>query len=154
MTLDDLTPDRELTDALRQFDHTAAPTPAELHALAHKIVSRARPLLQQRRAGTLARALGRTAAQALAWWEYPAAWARTLIPLGVTTALMAVACILWASLARLPVAPPGVATSVPMRGVEAENMVSQRVLYSLVAPLEQQVVPIVPVVASSRGAAR
>lgn len=132
MTFEDLTPDHEVTDALRRFDHAPAPSASQLRGLARRIVSSAAPLLEPRRANTVA------------WWDYPAVWARTLIPLGVTTALMAVACILWAALAQLPVAPQRVADAVPMRGVETENMVSQRVLFSLVAPLEQHVVPDAP----------
>jgi len=83
MTRHDLNRDRELSQALRRLD-PAQPTRAEMSALARRIVARATPLLDSRRRAT-------------AWWEYAAAWAHTLIPLGVATAVVAAACISWIS---------------------------------------------------------
>jgi hypothetical protein len=86
MTRHDLNRDRELSQALRRLD-PAQPTRAEISALARRIVARATPLLDSRRRATV-------------WWEYAAAWAHTLIPLGVATAVVAAACISWISTER------------------------------------------------------
>lgn len=125
MKNEDVPPDQQVVDALRQFDHVPAHTPAELSALSRRIVSRAHALLDDRR----------VRAQ---WWEYPAGWARTLIPLGVTTGLLAAGFLLWAHVARLPVSPR-LDTTV---GRETEAMTSQRLLYSLVGPVELDIAPV------------
>jgi hypothetical protein len=59
-------------------------------ALARRIVTRAAPLLDARRRA------------ALSWWEYAAAWAGTLLPLGVAAAFVATVCLAWSSAARAP----------------------------------------------------
>lgn len=75
--------DREIREALQQL--YPPPSPERLRVLSRRIERRARPLLAARRR------------QPLTWWEYPAAWASTLLPLGLATALAAAACLLWIS---------------------------------------------------------
>ena len=82
--------DREidLTSALQRLD-PPPPTPAQLSALGRRILARAVPLLDaRRRRGT-------------AWWDYAAAWAGPLLPLGLVTALVA-ACVVWLASVRQP----------------------------------------------------
>jgi hypothetical protein len=122
MKSDDSLRDPALTDALRQFDRAPNPSVAELRPLVRRIVSHAQPLMP-----------GATAAPQ-SWWEFPASWARTLIPIGIATAAVGIG-ILWTTRIIAPAPLPG--------GVLAETneMSSQQMLYSLVAPVEQQVVP-------------
>ena len=84
--------DRELAGALRRLDPPAA-TPAQMAALARRIVTRAAPLLDARRRG------------AARWWEYAANWAGTLRPLGVAAAFVATVCLAWSSAARTSARP-------------------------------------------------
>jgi hypothetical protein len=77
-------PDRELARALRRLD-PPAPTSAQMSALARRIMTRAVPLLDARRRC------------ASTWWEYAAAWAGTLLPLGAAAAFIAAACLVWSS---------------------------------------------------------
>ena len=84
--------DRELARALRRLD-PPTPTPAQLASLARRIVARATPLLDPRRRA------------ASSWLEYAAAWAGTLLPLGVAAAFVASVCLAWSSTAR-PLARP------------------------------------------------
>jgi hypothetical protein len=56
-------------------------------ALARRIMSRATPLLDARR-------------RASSWWEYAAAWAGTLLPLGVAAAFVATVCLAWSTSVR------------------------------------------------------
>lgn len=77
--------DRELCRALRRLD-PPAPTPAQMTALARRIITRATPLLDARRRGSAR------------WWEYAAAWAGTLLPLGAAAAFVASACLAWSSI--------------------------------------------------------
>jgi len=85
-------PDRELARALRRLD-PPAPTTTQMAALAQRIVRRGTPLLDARRRS------------ASSWWEYPAAWAGTLLPLGVAAAFVATVCLAWNSVARTAVRP-------------------------------------------------
>lgn len=91
MRHNDSRPDRELARALGRLDPPAA-TATQLAALAQRIVRRATPLLDARRRGA-------------AWWEYPAAWAGTLLPLGVAAAFVASVCLAWSSAVRVPARP-------------------------------------------------
>jgi len=84
--------DQELARALRRLA-PPTPTPAQLASLARRIVARATPLLDPRRRA------------ASSWWEYAAAWAGTLLPLGVAAAFVASVCLAWSSTAR-PLARP------------------------------------------------
>jgi hypothetical protein len=59
-----------------------------MSALARRIITRATPLLEARRRG------------AARWWEYAAAWAGTLLPLGAAAAFVATVCLAWSSAAR------------------------------------------------------
>jgi len=90
MRPNDIGPDRELARELRRLD-PPAPTVAQMSALARRIMSRATPLLDARRRG------------AASWWEYAAAWAGTLLPLGVAAAFVATVCLAWSSAARMQV---------------------------------------------------
>lgn len=92
MRPNDSRPDRELARALRRLD-PPAPTTTQMAALAQRIVRRATPLLDSRRR------------RAASWWEYPAAWAGTLLPLGVAAAFVASVCLAWSSAVRIPVRP-------------------------------------------------
>lgn len=86
----DLFSDRELGRALRRLD-PPAPTSAQMATLARRIVQRATPILDARRRGKLS------------WWEYAAAWAGTLLPLGAVAALVASISLAWTSTTRAPV---------------------------------------------------
>lgn len=88
----DSRPDRELARALRRFD-PPAPTTTQMAAVAQRIVRRATPLLDARRRA------------ASSWWEYPAAWAGTLLPIGVAAAFVATVCLAWSSVSRAPARP-------------------------------------------------
>jgi hypothetical protein len=96
--------DRELARALRRLDPPAS-TPAQMAALARRIVTRAAPMLNARRRG------------AARWWEYAAAWAGTLLPLGVAAAFVATVCLAWSSGARAPVRPHPVERTALLRAV-------------------------------------
>lgn len=74
--------DRELARELRRLD-SPAPTGVQMAALARRIVARATPLLDARRRSTST------------WWEYAAAWAGTLLPLGMAAAFVATVCLAW-----------------------------------------------------------
>ena len=89
MRPNDSGPDRELARALRRLD-PSAPTGLQMKALARRIVTRATPLLDARRRGSVS------------WWEYAAAWAGTLLPLGVAAAFVATVCLAWSSGVRPP----------------------------------------------------
>lgn len=83
----DFLSDRELARALRRLD-PPAPTSAQMAGLARRIMTRATPLLDARRRGSAR------------WWEYAAAWAGTLLPLGAAAALVASVCLVWNSATR------------------------------------------------------
>jgi len=97
-------PDRELARALRRLDPPAA-TPAQMAALARRIVTRATPLLDARRRG------------AARWWEYAAAWAGTLLPLGVAAAFVATVCLALSAGPRTPARPHPVERTALLRAV-------------------------------------
>ena len=79
--------DRDIREALQRL--YPPPAPGRLTQLSRRIEREARPLLAARRR------------QPTAWWEYPAAWAGTLLPLGLATAIAAAACLAWISSDRL-----------------------------------------------------
>lgn len=123
MKHDDVTPDRAVGDALRAFE-PATPSVDDVHALARRITAAAEPLLARRR-------------NAL-WWDYAASWARTLIPIGVTAAVAASACIVWAAHSATMRVDMALARS---RAADSDALGAQQLLYSLVAPVEENVVP-------------
>jgi hypothetical protein len=130
MRHDDLSPDPALRDMLRRFDPASAVTPAGRQALARRIAAGASPILAARR---------RTAPS---WWEFTAGWARTLIPLGVATALVAAGTILWASRtaarsAMIPVAAPD-----SLVGAVPHDHTSQHLVDFLVTPTGARVAPV------------
>src|SRR5256885_17023190 len=84
MRPNDSYPDRQLGRALRRLD-PPAPTSIQMATLARRIMTRATPLLDARRRGRAR------------WWEYAAAWAGTLLPLGAAAALVAGVCLAWNS---------------------------------------------------------
>lgn len=88
----DLFTDRELGRALRRLD-PPAPTSTQMSSLARRIMTHATPLLDARRRGVTS------------WWEYAAAWAGTLLPLGVAAAFVASVCLAWSSAVSTPARP-------------------------------------------------
>src|SRR5436309_12416093 len=104
MRRNDSLPDRELARALRRLD-PPAPTQAQMTSLARRIMSHSTPLLDARRRG------------ASTWWEYAAAWAGTLLPLGAAAAFAATACLAWSSTTRAPVRPHAVERTALLRAV-------------------------------------
>src|SRR5689334_20500120 len=101
----DSLPDRELASALRRLD-PPAPTPVQMSALARRIMTRAAPLLDARRRA------------ASSWWEYAAAWAGTLLPLGAAAAFVAAACLAWTTAtSRATMRPHAVERTALLRAV-------------------------------------
>lgn len=114
-------PDRELARALRRLD-PPAPTSAQMSALARRIVTRAVPLLDARRRG------------ASTWWEYAAAWAGTLLPLGAAAAFIAAACLVWTSAATRPARPHAIERAALLRVVTDRAASPELLDYVLDAP--------------------
>ena len=129
MRFDDPAPDRELGEVLRRFDRMPATSEWKVGVLVRRIVSRGGPLLDGRRS------------RPTPWWQYPGVWARTLIPLGITTTLVAVACILWATLAPLPASTQRVAMNDASSGAPSTDVMSQRLLDALVGPVDRAARP-------------
>ena len=94
MRRNDLHSDRELARELRRLD-PPAPTSAQMSALARRIMIRANPILEARRRG------------AARWWEYAAAWAGTLLPLGAAATLVAGVSLALSATTRAPARPQG-----------------------------------------------
>jgi hypothetical protein len=122
MKRDDLRPDAELRAMLRRFDSPDRVSPDQRAALQRRIAADAEPLLSARRPGSPA------------WWEFTAGWARTLIPLGVATAMVAAGLILWA--AHTPVRQPlvRVASQDSLVSAVPRDRTSQHLLDLLVSP--------------------
>lgn len=122
MTPHDLRPDDELRDLLRRFDPPERGTAAQRAALQRRIAGDAAPVLAARSGATTA------------WWEFAAGWARMLIPLGVGTAAVAGAAIVWSS--RVP--PRAALAPLPARdtlvGVLPHDRTSRDLLDALVTP--------------------
>lgn len=104
MRRNDSLADRELARALRRLD-PPAPTPSQMSSLARRIMTRATPLLDARRRG------------ASTWWEYAAAWAGTLLPLGAAAAFVAAACLAWSTMPRVAARPHAVERTALLRAV-------------------------------------
>lgn len=95
-------------------------TPLEreaLRALHERIMGAARPQLSQHRNARPS------------WIDYAAAWSRTIIPIGVATALVAASCLVWLSV-NAPKSPAGTVEHVAMLGA-ATNAVSSGDLIDL-----------------------
>jgi len=122
MKRDDLRPDPELRDLLRRFDAPEADTRVQRDALARRIRSGAEPLLAARRGAPPA------------WWEFAATWARTLIPLGVATALAAAAIIFWTSRPVRHTLVPTIVTQDSLVGAVPRDPTSRHLLDLLVTP--------------------
>ena len=118
----DLSPDPELRAILRRFDATDRPTADQRRALRRRIEAAAGPLLAGRAHD--------------AWWEFAAVWARTLVPLGLATAVAAAAFIFWASHAngvRAVLAPVPAPDSLV--GSVHRDPTSRHLLDAVVAPM-------------------
>ncbi|MGA9838172.1 MAG: hypothetical protein WBQ26_12710 [Gemmatimonadaceae bacterium] len=117
----DLSPDRELGDLLRRFEAPDRGTADQHRALKRRIEVAAAPLLAER-AGS-------------SWWEFTAVWARTLIPLGLATAVAALVLMVWSSHAgRLRSLREPVAGQDSLVGAAPRERTSQRLLDALVTP--------------------
>jgi hypothetical protein len=114
-------PDRELARALRRLD-PPAPSSAQMSALARRIMSRAVPLLDARRR------------EASTWWEYAAAWAGTLLPLGAAAAFIAAACLVWSSGAARSARPHAIERAALLRVVTNRAASPELLDYVLDAP--------------------
>ena len=76
MSFRDPRPDPTISRALRRVGADDAPSARELAALRRRIVEQAEPFLRRRR-------------NQGAWWEYALAWRRTLVPVALTAAALA-----------------------------------------------------------------
>ncbi|MDE3053822.1 MAG: hypothetical protein KGL38_11300 [Gemmatimonadota bacterium] len=118
----DVTPDPELGAVLRRFDAPDPTADEQRRALKRRIEAAAAPLLAERRNG--------------AWWEFAAVWARTLVPIGLATAVAAAAFIAWTARAG---AGRGALTPVPAQdslvGSVRRDPTSQHLLDAVVAPV-------------------
>jgi hypothetical protein len=121
-------PDRELARALRRLD-PPAPTSAQMSALARRIMTRAVPLLDARRRG------------ASTWWEYAAAWAGTLLPLGAAAAFIAAACLVWSSGSTRSARPHAIERAALLRVVTNRAASPELLDYVLDAPGTESVTP-------------
>ena len=128
MKHDDLAPDPELARALHRFDSVPEHSLADLHTLTRDIVAGAAPILDARGHRTTP------------WWEYAAAWSRTLIPIGVTTALVAAGFIIWAT--RTSAAAAERANEIARANTGTDAFASQALINTLVAPVELDIVPV------------
>lgn len=118
----DPSPDPELGAILRRFDAPDRATDDRRRALKRRIEAAAAPLLAERAHD--------------AWWAFAAVWARTLIPLGLATALAAAACIVWASragTARAMLSP--VPAQDSLVGSAHRDPTSRHLLDAVVAPM-------------------
>lgn len=129
MRRNDCNPDRELARALRRFD-PPAPTQAQMSGLARRIMSRAVPLLEARRRS------------ASTWWEYAAAWAGTLLPLGAAAAFIAAACLVWTSAAARPARPHAIERAALLRVVTNRASSPELLDFVLDAPDAERAAPV------------
>jgi len=135
MRRNDLFSDRELARALRRLD-PPTPTSEQMAALARRIMQRAAPLLDARRHGHSS------------WWEYAAAWAGTLLPLGAAAALVASVSLLWSAASQTPVRAHAVERTALLRVITHQAPSRDLVDFLLDAPAAEHVA------AQSRGVSR
>lgn len=121
-------PDRELARALRRLD-PPAPTAGQMSALARRIMTHATPLLDARRRGRST------------WWEYAAAWAGTLLPIGAAAAFLAAACLVWTSTAARPARPHPMERAALLRVVTNRATSPDLLDYVLDAPEAEAAAP-------------
>jgi hypothetical protein len=105
-------------------------------ALARRIVQRATPMLDARRRGHSS------------WWEYAAAWAGTLLPLGAAAALVASVSLLWSATSQTPVRAHAMERTALLRVITNQAPSRDLVDFLLDAPAAEQGRP------SSRGGSR
>ena len=129
MRFEDPAPDREMAEVLRRFEPARAPSPDRSNALARRIVTKAGPLMNRRRHGVAS------------WWEYAAVWSRTLIPVGITTAVVAAASLLWAAFTPVPDAVDRLVARDTLIASASNAVLSERLIDALVGPVEQAATP-------------
>jgi|SRR5690348_13734846 hypothetical protein len=125
MRRNDLFSDRELARALRRLD-PPSPTSAQMAALARRIVKRATPMLEARRRGHSS------------WWEYAAAWAGTLLPLGAAAALVASVSLLWSATSQAPARAHAVERTALLRVITNQAPSRDLVDFLLDTPAAEQ----------------
>jgi hypothetical protein len=113
----DATPDARMAEAIRAATGRSRSSEAELAALHGRIIHAARPYVD-----------GRVSMRA-SWLDYAAAWSRTIVPLGLATAVLAASCLVWLSASARRVTPSNV-EHVAMLGA-ATNSVSSGDLIDL-----------------------
>jgi len=89
MSFRDPRPDPSISHALRRVGADDATSARELAALRRRILEQAEPLLRRRRHQGV-------------WWEYAVAWRRTLVPVALTAAAVAMFGILNAPRRPIP----------------------------------------------------
>src|SRR2546430_1498486 len=113
--------DRAIADALRSA--SGEPYQGSLDELAKRIDSAAAPVLAARRHGGQG---------PVVWWDFAAEWARTLVPVGLSVAVVSLT-VLWLMRPVTPVAAqsaPGRSSSIVVavgRGVPAPDLVDRAV---------------------------
>lgn len=81
----DATPDPRMAEAIRAATGARHPSDADMAALHGRIVGAARPYL------------GARLSMRTSWLDYAAAWSRTIVPVGLATAVLAASCLVWLS---------------------------------------------------------
>jgi len=79
----DVTPDRRMADAIRAATGARRSSQADLDALQGRIMTAATPYMDAR------------LSMRPSWLDYAAAWSRTIVPVGLATAVVAASCLVW-----------------------------------------------------------
>lgn len=122
MMRDELRPDPELRRMLRSFDGRDHATGSQRAALVRRIAAGAE------------RALAGQQPHALAWWDVAAGWAHALVPLGVATAILAAALIVWTVTVTPPRSVAPVPTADSLVSLVPHDRTSQDLLDLIVSP--------------------
>jgi hypothetical protein len=85
--------DPRMARAIRAAGGDAPPRPDHMRALHDRITRAARPRLAEQRNGSPS------------WLDYAAGWSRTIVPLGVATAVVAASCLVWLTITPRQQAP-------------------------------------------------